>query len=310
MSGAGSAEKDGAAKKGEGPSAECQPVASMIVTVPEGATPGQLIQFRAEDGRMMQVPVPEGAEPGSEFKVQLSALGQQGQVVSLKVPETWKHGELVHFTAPNGTTMRVAVPEDKGAGDEFQVMLPPPPAQLKLTVPEGSQAGQEIIFMSPEGAKMRTKVPEGVNPGDSFTVMLRSPAPQGAATEVDQRLGHLCSAVSAGDVEAVQKLLDAGVNVNGVYDAGFTPIFYSATEGRPEVTKLLLEKKANAAAANFEQRTPLHWAARNGHLEVMRCLLAAKAPVDGKDKTGRTPLDLAQQKGHAEAVKLMQDVGA
>lgn len=395
----------------------------MMVTVPDGAEPGQLIQFRASDGTMMQVSVPEGEKPGNEFQVQISHVAaQDGLVVTLTVPEGVEPGQIVLFDAPDGTCMRVFVPEGRAPGAEFQVMLAPPTTQVKLVVPSGMRGGEELEFQSPDGSHMRTQVPVGLTAGDTFAVNVRrpvtnsalesqsqvaskdgltvpsgsdfntaalekayemsvdsglspnseafkatsnsftapssgfpvssgSPAPNYAVAEPSRLtamavptdayaapneqvvwasgafpsphavvaepvnggqdnggLGQLCSAVGAGHLEAVMQCVAEGVSVNGVYDAGFTPLFYAAIDGQPHVAQWLLEQGADVLARNDEQRTPLHWAARSGHAEVVQLLLAAQADPSAQDGTGRTPLALARQKGQLEAAAVLEAV--
>jgi len=108
----------------------------------------------------------------------------------------------------------------------------------------------------------------------------------------------------------MKQLVESGVYVNSVYQAGFTAIFYAAIEGRLEATQWLLACGADPSVQNQERRTPLHWAARGGHVEVLRALLKARAPVDVRDGTWRTPLDIAQQKKHHMVVEILRSYGA
>jgi hypothetical protein len=41
------------------------------VTVPAGAQPGQQIQIKAPDGRIIAVNIPAGMQPGSQFQVKV-----------------------------------------------------------------------------------------------------------------------------------------------------------------------------------------------------------------------------------------------
>ena len=43
----------------------------LNITVPAGAQPGQQIQIKAPDGRVVAVTVPDGMQPGSQFQVKI-----------------------------------------------------------------------------------------------------------------------------------------------------------------------------------------------------------------------------------------------
>mmetsp|Transcript_75070 Transcript_75070/g.212149 ORF Transcript_75070/g.212149 Transcript_75070/m.212149 type:complete len:197 (+) Transcript_75070:362-952(+) len=196
--------------------------------------------------------------------------------------------------------MQAIVPEGKKPGDDFQVALGP--SQVTLEVPKDMSEGREIEFQVPGGATMKAVVPAGLRAGDTFTVSLlpRDHVP----------LSELCAAAGAGDLGAVKKRVEAGLSVNAVFDMGFTPIFYAATNGQLEVAQWLLEQRADVTVQNHDKRTPLHWGARNGHVEVVKLLLAAKAPLDLQDLSGRTPVTLAEDKGQTEIARLLRQAAA
>jgi|AntRauMFilla1563_2_1112583.scaffolds.fasta_scaffold177535_1 hypothetical protein len=50
-----------------------QDLVQLPLTVPAGAQPGQVIQFQAPNGQMLQVQVPAGAPPGGQFGVMVPA---------------------------------------------------------------------------------------------------------------------------------------------------------------------------------------------------------------------------------------------
>jgi hypothetical protein len=43
----------------------------LNITVPAGTQPGQQIQIKAPDGRIVAVTIPEGMQPGSQFQVKI-----------------------------------------------------------------------------------------------------------------------------------------------------------------------------------------------------------------------------------------------
>jgi cytochrome c len=120
--------------------------------------------------------------------------------------------------------------------------------------------------------------------------------------------GELHDAASAGDLEAIKRLLADGVDVDQKGIA--SPLFLAAREGRVEAVALLIE---NGAEVDFLSRwgTPLHIAARRGHLEVVRLLLDRGAdPTIQGGENQTTPLHEAAEKGSAEIARLLIDRGA
>ncbi len=99
--------------------------------------------------------------------------------------------------------------------------------------------------------------------------------------ERDQALFHACR---SGDKNLVEIALQCGANVNNVDHNdwvwgghSFTPIFYAASEGHTEVTKLLISKGADVNFATEEGITPLMKAKSN---EIRTLLLEAGAIAD------------------------------
>ena len=104
-------------------------------------------------------------------------------------------------------------------------------------------------------------------------------------------------AAGGGNIEAVNKHLDAGTDVNAK-DKGFfrkdsTPLHHAALKGQKEVVELLIEKGADVNAKCDVGWTPLHNAAAYGHKEIIELLIAKSADVNAKNKDLNTPLDLA-----------------
>ena len=81
-------------------------------------------------------------------------------------------------------------------------------------------------------------------------------------------------AVRSGDVAAVTKLLDQGVDVNTKFRYGATALFKAAERGHTEVVKLLLARGADVTVKDtFYGATAMSWALDNDHIETVRALL-------------------------------------
>jgi ankyrin repeat protein len=87
-------------------------------------------------------------------------------------------------------------------------------------------------------------------------------------------------AVRKGDVAAVEKALDGGVDVDTPFRYGRTALSFAADRGSVEVVRLLLARGAKPDVADtFYNQTPLAWASSPaqtrtpGHAEVVKLLL-------------------------------------
>ena len=106
-------------------------------------------------------------------------------------------------------------------------------------------------------------------------------------------------AAKLGDIEAVQKHMNNGVDVNAKGEGRWTPLFnavYWAIDqlptGHKEIVELLLAKGADVNAKSELGETPLHFAKTK---EIVELLIAEGADVNAKDEDGGTPLDVAEE---------------
>lgn len=109
---------------------------------------------------------------------------------------------------------------------------------------------------------------------------------------LDGLASGLGKAASAGDLEAIEKLLADGAPVNGrVGDLGVMPLHLAALSDRSEAVALLIERGADVNAAATDGGTPLHASAFAGCDRASRALVEAGADVNAENRQGRTPLD-------------------
>ena len=92
--------------------------------------------------------------------------------------------------------------------------------------------------------------------------------PSAAVAQI-QKPWELFSAISMGELEKVRILLDTpGLDLNGTWQNGFTPLHQAASGNQPAIVQLLLDRGANINRLDLNGRTPLHqatflWPSRN-----------------------------------------------
>jgi len=122
----------------------------------------------------------------------------------------------------------------------------------------------------------------------------------------------LIQAVKDGDLQTVQDLLTAGVEVNAKDYDGRTALMWAAYEGSMEIVGVLFENGADVNAKNSKGVTALMLAADQNHMEITKLLLAKDADINAKTTdNGQTALMTAATKsGRTAVVRLLLENGA
>ena len=125
----------------------------------------------------------------------------------------------------------------------------------------------------------------------------------------------LLEAALGGDRAAVQRELQAGVDVNYQNDHyNWTALMFAAFGGHTAIVQLLLEAGADVDLRNITGKPALIWAAWKGHTAIVQLLLEAGANVDLQDQhsssRGETALMKAEEEGHTDIAQLLRAHGA
>ena len=109
---------------------------------------------------------------------------------------------------------------------------------------------------------------------------------------------QLIIATKKGDTLAVQKLIDAGANINEPDSRGYNPLFYAVEYGQLEVVKSLISKGANLESKDLSGMTPLIFSSYYGYnspnaANITKLLIKSGANISVKSPEGETVLDLA-----------------
>jgi uncharacterized protein len=111
------------------------------------------------------------------------------------------------------------------------------------------------------------------------------------------------SALDANNTKAVQLFIEAGIDLDEVNKAGWTPLMVSSFMGSAQTAELLINAGANVNTRDKRGYGPLHWAAYRGFASIVDLLAAKGAYANAKSDKGLTPLIQASACGHADVVK-------
>lgn len=131
------------------------------------------------------------------------------------------------------------------------------------------------------------------------------------ALSAGQSAPTIHQAALQGDLEAIQRLVVSGADVNSVDSHNETPLTTAALAGHGEVVNYLLQRGARISAVNANGLTPLHAAAYGGHTVVVELLLAKGAAVNqNQNRFGVAPLHLAAEENQIDVAVLLLAAGA
>ncbi|KAG8552345.1 hypothetical protein GDO81_004482 [Engystomops pustulosus] len=108
--------------------------------------------------------------------------------------------------------------------------------------------------------------------------------------KAEYRRTALHRACSEGHLAIVEKLIDAGADLEFRDMLESSAIHWTCRGGSVEVLKLLLNKGAKINAKDKLLSTPLHVAVRTGQYDCAEHLIACEADLNAKDLEGDTPM--------------------
>jgi ankyrin repeat protein len=123
--------------------------------------------------------------------------------------------------------------------------------------------------------------------------------------------GHtaLMFAAFNGHSEIVLALLEGGAGVDRRDLMGRTALLYASTGPFPETVKILLDKGAKPNIIDSDEHfTPIMHAAAEGNLDVVKILLEYEADLSLTDVDGDDAESFARQAGHIQVAEYLQSV--
>lgn len=145
---------------------------------------------------------------------------------------------------------------------------------------------------------------------DAANKLLKRGANIDAQDKYDRSPLHL--AVRRNRKAMVKFLVERGAQLGTEDRTGATPLWWAAKNGLHDVVSLLMEKGA-LVAPKVEGKyhvSLLHVAAEGGCLELARQLLQAGAETDVEDRFAHRPLHMAAKGGHEKMAELLIGAGA
>ena len=151
----------------------------------------------------------------------------------------------------------------------------------------GSEAIMRLVLGLSDGLALRAKA----QPSLPMEVMRRGSLP--SCSSADRRTRAFFEAISEGDLERVERILQMAFDVNCTDDTQCRPLHF-AVEGEADLVTMLIDHGADVNAANEAGETPLMAAVRFCDVECTTILLQSGASCSSRDKAGRSVEDYAK----------------
>jgi len=145
---------------------------------------------------------------------------------------------------------------------------------------------------------LSTQIEKGLDPLN----LLRHDAPNGKSA--------LMVACKQGDLALVEKMVDAGVNINELTQTGGTPFMFAVLGDQIDIAKWLYAKGANLDSQGSNGWSAATIAGARGQSAMLKWLIEAGADINAVDVYRFTPLMRAVDNQHEQAVRTLLNRGA
>ncbi|CEJ93162.1 hypothetical protein VHEMI08771 [[Torrubiella] hemipterigena] len=126
----------------------------------------------------------------------------------------------------------------------------------------------------------------------------------------EKKATPLISAASAGHLEIVRQLIEAGCDINLQAKDRKTALHAAASAGHLDIVQQLIYAGADINIRMTDEKTALHIAASVGNLDIVRQLIRAGPNVNMRMADGTTALHIAASAGHPDIVQQLINAGS
>jgi serine/threonine-protein phosphatase 6 regulatory ankyrin repeat subunit B len=126
----------------------------------------------------------------------------------------------------------------------------------------------------------------------------------------DEKNAFFLEAVSQANIEIVEILIKAKVDVNTKDNYGRTALMKAVENNQRDLAEILIKAGANINARDNFGWTTLMMAAENGYFEMLEILIKAGANVNEKDELGWTALMKAVENNQRDLAEILIKAGA
>lgn len=113
---------------------------------------------------------------------------------------------------------------------------------------------------------------------------------------------QLLQAAAAGDTAAVQRLVQAGADINALDDLGRTPVMAATHGNHIQTVQALIQAEADIDIQDHRLDNPFLYAGAEGLMEILRLTIAGGADTRITNRYGGTALIPAAERGHVAIV--------
>jgi len=121
------------------------------------------------------------------------------------------------------------------------------------------------------------------------------------------KLQKIIKALKAESYSEVNKLISEDIDASGEY--GCEALHNAVSKGQIEFVERLIDAGADVDMKSEDGQTPLFRAAENGHEAIGRLILRAGANINATGKYAMSPLEIAVKREQAEVVRMLLESG-
>ncbi|MBU0505655.1 ankyrin repeat domain-containing protein, partial [bacterium] len=121
---------------------------------------------------------------------------------------------------------------------------------------------------------------------------------------------ELMHAVTAGDLNKLESLVEKGIDIKMSDREGLTPVMLASYNGKVDILKKLLNEDVPVDSKDASGYTALMYACKSDNLECSKVLIENGSAVNHVDNDGSTPLMFCSQHGYNDIVTLLLEKGA